>query len=68
MPAVTTAEGTEVGHRVTGSGPGPPLVHGSTGDAASGIAGSRCAELDSGHNVLLERPRRLAELITDFPD
>ncbi|MES9525978.1 alpha/beta fold hydrolase [Streptomyces capoamus] len=35
MPAVTTAEGTEVDYRVTGSGPGLLLVHGSTSDSAS---------------------------------
>lgn len=35
MPAVTTAEGTEVHHRTTGSGPGLLLVHGSTSDSAS---------------------------------
>ncbi|GHG78239.1 hypothetical protein GCM10018980_76930 [Streptomyces capoamus] len=34
----------------------------------AGIAGSRYAELDSGHNVLLEKPRQLAELIGDFLD
>ncbi len=32
----------------------------------AGIAGSRYAELDSGHNVLLEQPQQLASLIDGF--
>ncbi|MER6334455.1 alpha/beta hydrolase [Streptomyces sp. NPDC001034] len=43
-----------------------PVAHAR--ELHAGIAGSRYAELDSGHNVLLEKPRQLAELIDDFLD
>lgn len=43
-----------------------PVAHAR--ELHAGIAGSRYAELDSGHNVLLEQPEKLAGLIRDFLD